>query len=81
MIDGHVEQQRAGYGPFHFYSVDVLRDTFASIDLASSGEHAFEIEASLASSRLDPLQARIALQRGEDIGHTYAVLRSRPAAA
>jgi len=81
VIEGHVEQQRAGYGPFHFYPVDVLTETFASIDLASSGEHAFDIEASLAHARLDPLQARSALQRGEDIGHTYAVLRSRPAGA
>lgn len=78
VIKGHVDQQRAGYGPFHFYRADRLAEVFASVDLASSGEQAYEIEARLAPGKLDPFQAWEAQQRGEQIGHTVAVLCSQP---
>ncbi|THF65290.1 class I SAM-dependent methyltransferase [Pseudothauera rhizosphaerae] len=78
VLQGHAAQQRAGYGPFHFYRAGHLADAFAGVDLATSGEQAHAIEARLAPARLDPQQAWDALQRGEPIGHTFVVLRSRP---
>lgn len=78
VVEGHAIQQRAGYGPFHFYRVEDLAKAFVGVDLASSGEQAAAIEESLAQVRLDPFTAREALRRGEQVGHTYAVLRSQP---
>lgn len=78
VIEGHAQQQRAGYGPFHFYPVERLEKAFEAVPLADSGRQAFEIEASLAPHRLDPAAALDALQRGEPVGHTVAVLRSTP---
>jgi len=78
MTLGHAEQQRAGYGPFHFYPIARLKEVFAGVDLASSGKRALELEASLAPDRLDALQAHDAVRRGEKIGHTAVALRSQP---
>jgi hypothetical protein len=52
MTRGHAEQQRAGYGPFHFYPIKRLQEVFAGIDLAHS-QRAHELEAALAPDRLD----------------------------
>lgn len=79
VIRGHLAQQQAGYGPFHFYRVEDLADTFDGVELATSGAIAFDIEERLAARRLDPAQAWEAFQRGEQLGHTYVALRSRPA--
>jgi len=79
VIRGHAEQQRAGYGPFHFYRVEDLVEAFANVDLAASGDLALAIEDQLAARRLDPFQAWVAFQRGVQIGHTFVALRSQPA--
>ena len=79
MTRGYVEQQKAGYGPFYFYPIQRLREVFAGIDLASSGERALELDAALAPDRLDAVAAHAAVLRGEDIGHTAVALRSVPA--
>jgi len=79
VIRGHAEQQRAGYGPFHFYRVDDLIDAFQGVELAASGTAAFDIEERLAAKRLDPFQAWEAFLRGDQVGHTYVALRSQPA--
>lgn len=78
MTRGHAEQQRAGYGPFHFYPIKRLQEVFAGIDLAHSGERAHELEAALAPDRLDATAAHAAVLRGEKIGHTAVALRSQP---
>ena len=69
-------RQRQGLGPFHFYRAEVLRQRFASVDLATSGARALEIEGSLAPGRLDAERAWEAFQAGETIGHTAVALRS-----
>lgn len=79
VIRGHAEQQRAGYGPFHFYRVEDLVDAFAGVELAVSGELALAIEDKLAARRLDPFQAWDAYQRGDQVGHTFVALHSQPA--
>ncbi len=79
MIGAHAGQQRAGFGPFHFYRASRLAEVFSGVELAASGERAAEIERQLAPDRLDAPAAWDALQRGETIGHTAAVLRSWPA--
>lgn len=78
MTRGYVAQQKAGFGPFHFYPIARLATVFAGIDLARSGEHAEELEAKLAPDRLDAVAAHAAVLRGEKIGHTAVALRSTP---
>jgi methylase of polypeptide subunit release factors len=76
IIGGHAKKQKEGYGPFYFYRAEVLQKTFASVDIASSGKNALEIEQSLLSERLDAPKALVALEDGARIGHTVAVLKS-----
>jgi methylase of polypeptide subunit release factors len=76
VIRDHAERQRRGFGPFHFYRADALRRRFASVDFATSGAQALEIERSLAPERLDAVRAWEAFQAGERIGHTAVVLKS-----
>lgn len=76
IIRGHAERQKDGFGPFHFYRAADLAEAFGSLDLATSGARAFELEERAAPKRLAPEQAYEALQRGEAIGHTFVALRS-----
>lgn len=76
VIGGYAALQAKGYGPFHFYRAATLAEAFAGADPAESGRRAFALEKDLAPWRLDAVAAFEALQRGERIGHTVAVLRS-----
>jgi len=76
IIQDYAQKQKEGFGPFYFYSSEVLQKTFASVDIANSGKNAIEIERSLLSERLDAASANEALKRGERIGHTVAILKS-----
>jgi len=76
VISNHAHKQKQGYGPFHFYRADVLREAFATVDVETSGKNALAIERDLASERLDAVHAYDALQKGLTIGHTVAVLKS-----
>ena len=77
VIGDHARKQREGFGPFYFYRAATLQEIFASVDLEASGQEALRIEQSLLPERLDALQAFEALEKGERIGHTVAVLKSR----
>jgi predicted O-methyltransferase YrrM len=76
VIPEYARKQREGFGPFYFYRAEILRKTFAAIDISTSGENAFEIERSLLPERFDAVSAYEALEKGEKIGHTVAVLKS-----
>jgi len=76
VIRDHAQKQKEGFGPFHFYRADVLEKTFSSVDLATSGVNALQIEQSLQPARLDAARAYELLLQGERIGHTVAVLQS-----
>jgi hypothetical protein len=76
VIRDHARKQKEGFGPFYFYRAATLQRVFASVDEATSGTNAIEIERSLLPERLDAAGAFEILQRGERIGHTVAVLRS-----
>jgi methylase of polypeptide subunit release factors len=76
VIRDHAQKQREGFGPFYFYRAEVLQKVFASIDISASGKNALEIEWSLLPKRLDAINAYEALEKGERIGHTVAVLQS-----
>jgi hypothetical protein len=76
IIRDHAQKQKEGFGPFHFYRAEVLKKTFAAVDLADAGARALEIERSLQPARLDAASAYELLLRGERIGHTVAVLQS-----
>jgi hypothetical protein len=74
----YAEQQQQGLGPFRFYRADVLRRVFAGVDIATSGKLAHDIEHELEAHRLDAVEAFVAHRLGDEIGHTVAVVRSRP---
>lgn len=76
VIFSHAQKQQQGLGPFYFYRAEALQVAFGRIALEESGEKALAIERSLLPKRLDAVQAYAALQTGEAIGHTVAVLRS-----
>jgi hypothetical protein len=76
VIHDHAQKQKEGFGPFYFYRAAVLEQTFATLDPATSGARALEIERSLQPDRLDAASAYELLLRGERIGHTVAVLQS-----
>jgi hypothetical protein len=76
IVAQHARKQQEGYGPFHFYRTDVLREAFQSIALGTTGDQALDLEHSLLAERLDARRAYAALQQGVSIGHTVAVLKS-----
>jgi methylase of polypeptide subunit release factors len=76
VIHDHALKQKEGFGPFYFYRAESLENTFASIEIETSGENAVEIERLLLPERLDAVRAYDALKRGERIGHAVAVLKS-----
>ncbi|MDR2690520.1 MAG: class I SAM-dependent methyltransferase [Azoarcus sp.] len=76
IIGGHIQQQEAGFGPYHFYRANRLAEVFSGIGLQDSGQRAREIEQSLAPDALSPAAALAAWQQGETIGHTVVALRS-----
>lgn len=76
IIGSYAEWQRQGLGPFHFYRAEALEEAFTSIDLEETGLRALEIEKQIAPLRLDAIAAWEALQHGDRIGHTVAVLKS-----
>ena len=76
VISGYAAQEKAGIGPFRFYSADNLQKAFASVSVKDSGNRAFEIEKALESARLSATAAYEAFKKGEVIGHTVAVLKS-----
>jgi hypothetical protein len=73
-----LQQQEAGFGPYHFYRADRLAEVFSAIRLEESGQRAHEIEQKLAPDALSPTDAFAAWKRGEVIGHTTVALRSVP---
>jgi hypothetical protein len=76
VIGDHAKKQKEGFGPFYFYRADVLKKTFAPVDIATSGQNALAIERSLLPARLDAVSAYKAFKNGQKIGHTVAVLKS-----
>lgn len=77
VIGGYAAWQRRGLGPFHFYPVDILDETFSSIDMVAAGDQALEIERALLPHRLDAIAAYEAHRQGHRLGHTVAVVMSR----
>jgi hypothetical protein len=76
VVRDHARKQIEGFGPFYFYRAETLQKTFASVNINTSGQEAIEIERALLPERIDAVSAYEALQGGEKIGHTVAVLKS-----
>jgi hypothetical protein len=77
IIRDYAQKQKKGFGPFHFYKSSVLEKKFASVNQARSGATAAKIEKSLASHRLDAVEAYEEFKKGVSIGHTVVVLASK----
>ncbi|MDR1854410.1 MAG: hypothetical protein LBR05_05830 [Azoarcus sp.] len=77
-IGGHVRQEEAGFGPYHFYRAASLEEAFRGVTLEESGKRAFALEEKLRPDELSPAQAFALWKKGEAIGHTVVALRSVP---
>lgn len=77
VISGYAAWQKQGLGPFYFYPVEVLYETFSNIDMVAAGDQSLEIERALLPHRLDAIAAYEAYSQGQMLGHTVAVLMSR----
>ena len=77
VIGGYAAWQKRGLGPFNFYPIEILDDTFSNIDMVAAGDQALAIEHALQPHRLDAITAYEAHRKGCKLGHTVAVLMSR----
>jgi hypothetical protein len=76
VVGGYATWERQGRGPFHFYPVDVLRETFAGLSPAAAGAQALEIEKELTPYEFSAVEALSRVRHGEHVAHTVAVLDS-----
>ncbi|WP_245654578.1 class I SAM-dependent methyltransferase [Streptomyces violens] len=76
VVGGYARWEREGLGPFHFYPVSVLRDTFKGLSVAEAGARALEIEESLSRHEISAVDALALVEQGEKVGHTVAILDS-----
>lgn len=76
VIGGYAAWESQGLGPFHFYPVAVLEETFEGMSVHAAGAQALAIEAALSSHEITASEALMQLRAGLDIGHTVAILES-----
>lgn len=76
VVGGFAKWEREGFGPFRFYPVSTLRDTFKGISAAEAGARALEIEEILAPYKMSAAEAYALVRQGEKVGHTVAILDS-----
>jgi len=76
VVGGFAKWEREGKGPFHFYPVSILRDTFKEISPAEAGARALEIEETLKPYEISAADALALVEQGEKVGHTVAILDS-----
>jgi hypothetical protein len=76
VLPSYSELEAKGLGPFYYYPVDVLENTFQGVTPRDSGLRAFEIERDLLPHRITATQAWKIYQEGQRVGHTVAVLKS-----
>lgn len=76
VIGGYAAWERQGRGPFHFYPVDVLRETFDGISAAAAGAQALAMERALAPYEISAADAFSLVEDGQGVGHTVAVIDS-----
>ncbi|OCQ53250.1 N5-glutamine S-adenosyl-L-methionine-dependent methyltransferase [Photorhabdus australis subsp. thailandensis] len=78
VISGYACNQQKGLGPFYFYPVDAVRETFKFISSEYAAKNAQEIEKRLAPYAIDAESALSHLNQGEQLAHTVAVIASTP---
>jgi methylase of polypeptide subunit release factors len=78
VLSGFAEFQRKGFGPFHFYPVEVLEAVFTPLSPREAAARAFELENTLAQFAIDAERALEVIQDGGVIGHTVAVIAAKP---
>ncbi|UHC17881.1 50S ribosomal protein L11 methyltransferase [Methylobacterium currus] len=76
VIGGYANWEREGFGPFRFYPVQALSETFQSFSDVAAGLQSAEIERVLLPHELTASAALDAWKSGQSIGHTVAVLQS-----
>jgi len=76
VVGGYAKWEREGLGPFHFYPVSVLRDTFKDVSVAAAGARALEMEEALSPHEISAVDALALVEKGEKVGHTVAILDS-----
>lgn len=76
VIGGYAHWEQAGFGPFKFYPVDILKVIFNKPTFVVESSDALEFEQALAGYELSAVQALQGFRDGIQIGHTVAVLES-----
>lgn len=76
VLEGYAQWAAQSYGPFHFYPVAVLAETFGSMAAVAAGAQALEVEQALRPHAMGAQEALAAWHEGVAIGHTVAVLES-----
>jgi len=78
VVNGYAEFQQRGFGPFHFYPIDVLDTLLTPLSPADAAERAFDLESTLARSAIDAQCALDLIQNGGAVGHTVVVIAAEP---
>lgn len=76
VMGGYATWEQEGFGPFRFYPVQALSETFQSYSDVAAGLQSTEIERALQRHELTATAAMDAWRAGTSIGHTVAVLQS-----
>ncbi|XBS69127.1 hypothetical protein ABK905_22060 [Acerihabitans sp. KWT182] len=75
VINGYLEWENEGYGPFHFYPIEKLEEVFHENRYYTGNKYALEIEEKLSPFILSPQKALSYIKHGKEVGHTVVVLR------
>lgn len=81
VVSGYAEHESHGFGPFHFYPLSILVETFREISPAQAACSAWELEERLRPWELTAVQARKIILAGGEVGHTAIVMEATPAAS
>jgi hypothetical protein len=81
VVGGFARWERKGLGPFHFYPVRVLQEAFEGLSPAAAGAQALQMESDLSPHEISAVDAMALVEKGEQVGHTVAILDSVKVAA
>jgi methylase of polypeptide subunit release factors len=79
VVAGYAEYESQGLGPFHFYPLSILIETFRGISPAQGAARAWELEERLHPWRLTAAEGHEIVLAGGEVGHTAVIMEAVPA--
>ena len=76
VVGSYAEHQRRGLGPFHFYPIEILENTFSGLSSKAATANAFEIEQKLKPYAIDAETSIALVNKGKRLGHTVIVVEA-----